>query len=55
LLRIDEHSNFIDLNALAIEIAEYAILILSSSLACIDHQFSDRLFARASQSGHCTD
>jgi len=36
LLRIDERPNLIDLNALAGQVAEYAVLIPSGSLACID-------------------
>ena len=49
MLRVDECPNFIDLDALAGEVAKYTVLIPSGGLASINHQTAYSLLAHAGQ------
>lgn len=55
MLRIDERPDFIDLDALASQIDEYAVLIPSGGLPSINHELAHGLFARPGQAGHGAD
>lgn len=55
MLRVDECPNFIDLNALASQVAKHPVLIPRGGFAGIDHQSADGFLARASQASHGAD
>jgi len=47
--------DFIDLDALAGEIAHMLVVIVGASFASLDHQFNDRVLAGARQSSYSAD
>lgn len=54
-LGVNERPNFIDLDALAGQIHECAVLIIEAGATGIHNQLSDRVFARPGQPGYGSD